>query len=316
MSEILWTKFFWNDWKADHTLRACSLEARGFWMELLCIAAKRGGYLALGDVPMTLQAIANNAGVPAKTAERLLAELEANGVLARDAKNRIYARRLVQQKRDNAAARKAGALGGNPTLSKQRRKSRGVKGWVNPSDNPLSQESKARESEVISHKPKASSGSAAATSASPEGGQLARAAAAMGTSVDALRRFPLWLFFEHAFATWVDDGCDAERDIWPIVTRRTVKLGRIPQTPSYFGDAVREARDKRLGVVRPKKGEPQTAPWVSPERYADRLEAYAENGHWPLHWGPKPAGAPPPPAPCELQAAHEGQTEPTARAAP
>lgn len=40
-------KFYTRDWQADPELRMCSLEARGLWIELLCIMhnAKRRGYL-------------------------------------------------------------------------------------------------------------------------------------------------------------------------------------------------------------------------------------------------------------------------------
>ena len=32
-----WSKFWWRDHQGDAALRACSLAARGYWMEMLCI---------------------------------------------------------------------------------------------------------------------------------------------------------------------------------------------------------------------------------------------------------------------------------------
>ena len=32
-----WSKFWWRDHQGDAALRACSLAARGYWMEVLCI---------------------------------------------------------------------------------------------------------------------------------------------------------------------------------------------------------------------------------------------------------------------------------------
>jgi hypothetical protein len=121
MGATVWSKFYWNDWRGDPALRACSLAARGLWIEMLCIAANHDpiGYVCLNGRPVTVADLARMVAVPEKQAADLLAELERNGVFNLDRRGRMYSRRMIKDAKRAAEGRKHGKMGGNPTLCKQ-----------------------------------------------------------------------------------------------------------------------------------------------------------------------------------------------------
>lgn len=132
--------FWWNDWENDLALKACSLQAQGLWMRMLCIAAKADpyGYVLIEGRTPSLGALANVVGRPEAEVTPLIEELERNGVFSRDTKQRIFSRRLVRDAKRSAEARKHGKKGGNPNLRKTKENSEGVKGGPNPGANPNS----------------------------------------------------------------------------------------------------------------------------------------------------------------------------------
>jgi hypothetical protein len=144
-----WSKFFWQDWETDARLKLCSLSAQGLWMRMLCIAAQHDpiGYVAVAGIGLDETAIARLTGASESEVQSLLGELTRTGVFSRDAKGRIYSRRMIRDARKAAAARKNGKLGGNPSLSKQSIN----QAWDNPSDKggdkPQSQKPYARKKE-------------------------------------------------------------------------------------------------------------------------------------------------------------------------
>ena len=93
-----WSKFWWRDHQGDAALRACSLAARGYWMELLCIAheAEQVGYVLLNGKQPTGRQIAIIAGCSEREARKLEAELEDAGVFSRLPDGTIYSRRMVK----------------------------------------------------------------------------------------------------------------------------------------------------------------------------------------------------------------------------
>jgi hypothetical protein len=101
-----WSKFCWADWSADKALHPCSLAAKGFWIEMLCImhCGTPVGHLTLGGKPATVRQMAANAYCTEKEARRYLAELEEAGVFSRTQDGTIYSRRMVK----DAAASEAG----------------------------------------------------------------------------------------------------------------------------------------------------------------------------------------------------------------
>src|SRR5437870_4537264 len=98
-----WLKFYPADWRADPALRMCSIAARGFWLEMLCVMheADPRGSLVVKDRPVTDRQMAALAGVDAKTAAALLNELELAGVFSRGPDRTIFSRRM---RRDEAKA--------------------------------------------------------------------------------------------------------------------------------------------------------------------------------------------------------------------
>jgi hypothetical protein len=98
-----WSKFAWRDWSGDKALHSCTIAARGFWVEVLCIMHEGDpvGHLTMNGRPATLRQIASSANVTEKEALKLLAELEEAGVFSRTPDGTIYCRRMV---RDTAAS--------------------------------------------------------------------------------------------------------------------------------------------------------------------------------------------------------------------
>ena len=111
-------QFYAGDWLRDPALRACSLAARGLWIDLLAYMhqAEPYGHLHINHQPVTPAIVARLVGESEKRVTPLMAELEAAGVFSRRADGVIYSRRMV---RDNEIRRKraeGGRLGGNPAL--------------------------------------------------------------------------------------------------------------------------------------------------------------------------------------------------------
>lgn len=115
-------QFYPADWRKDPALSACSLAARGLWIELICIAheSERYGHLAINDKPMTVQQIARMVGESPATISKLIAELESAAVFSRSEDGSIFSRRMVSDEHIRNVRAEAGRLGGNPNLLKQK----------------------------------------------------------------------------------------------------------------------------------------------------------------------------------------------------
>ena len=113
-----WSKFTWRDWQNDVALRACSLGARGFWIE--CLAAMHEGnpigHLTFNGKPATIKQMAVNANCSEKETRRFLDELEEAGVFSRSENGTIFSRRMVRDAQDAETSRNNGKKGGNPKL--------------------------------------------------------------------------------------------------------------------------------------------------------------------------------------------------------
>lgn len=90
-------------------------------MRMLCICAKGEppGYLTIAGNPLDVPGIARAVGIPETDADTLVAELDRWGVFSRDAKQRIYSRRLVKDEQRANILRKNGEKGGRPPTSNQ-----------------------------------------------------------------------------------------------------------------------------------------------------------------------------------------------------
>ena len=280
MSATIWSKFFWADWLSDAELRRCSPAARGLWMDMLCLAAQAEpqGYLAKDGEPLEPKRIARNASMSEKEAVRLIAELEGEGVFSRDARGRIYSRRMVREARFVKQARKSGLRGGNPTLCRTKEISRTLKGRdkapLTAPVHPISQSPDAR-----LHAP-------AVVQSGPQASRflIERAAAALKTPIERLMRKPAWLVFGDMVGELAAQGCEAERDVWPTIARIASRMAEPPASPAYFRQAILEARDERLA-----RGPSRTA--ASGLEWEDRLAVFAAEGAWSSRWGPKPGEA-------------------------
>lgn len=91
-------QFYPGDWRRDPSLNACSLAARGLWMEMLCIAheSDRYGHLSINGRAMTVEQIARIVGESPTFLKKILKELEEAGVFSRTADGTIYSRRMVK----------------------------------------------------------------------------------------------------------------------------------------------------------------------------------------------------------------------------
>jgi hypothetical protein len=104
-------QFYPADWLRDPSLRACSLAARGLWMDMISYMheARPYGHLTLPSVaedgckdtlrPILPNILARMVGGSANEVEGLLAELEAAGVFSRTQAGTIFSRRMVNDEK-------------------------------------------------------------------------------------------------------------------------------------------------------------------------------------------------------------------------
>jgi hypothetical protein len=97
-------QLFKGDWKRD--LSTCSLAARELWLEMMFLMdeAEPRGQLTRAGKPLTDKAVATFAGISLREYQKLLAELEENGILSRTSEGIIYNRRMVREGQDRKAA--------------------------------------------------------------------------------------------------------------------------------------------------------------------------------------------------------------------
>ena len=103
---------FWpQDFTDDEALNECSLEARGLWVYMLCMAHKGEpyGHLTVNERPATVGQIAKKSGIPPKKCEKLLSELETHRVFSRTDDGVIYSRRMVRDHRKSQQGQEAAA---------------------------------------------------------------------------------------------------------------------------------------------------------------------------------------------------------------
>jgi hypothetical protein len=123
VADTPWLKFYPQDWMGEPRLRACSLAARGLWMEMIALAHQATPYghvLINGNAP-DIATLARMVGATESECEALMAELDRNGVFSRTRKGIVYSRRMIKDAKRTAHARNIGKQGGNPKLLKTRR---------------------------------------------------------------------------------------------------------------------------------------------------------------------------------------------------
>lgn len=96
--KLPWIKFYPSDWLSDESLRGCTPEARGLWVDMICLMAKskRHGYLLAGDKPMAVEHLARIFGQSLEKTSALLVELANSGVYSIE-NEVIFSRRMVKE---------------------------------------------------------------------------------------------------------------------------------------------------------------------------------------------------------------------------
>lgn len=126
-------QFYPADWRKDAALQSCSPAARGLWIEMICLMheCEPYGHLAINGTALSDAQAARMVGFTPKEYRQCAGELEAAGVLSRNAAGVIYSRRMVKDEalRNTRAAggaagashgvkgRDFGGLGGRPKQS-------------------------------------------------------------------------------------------------------------------------------------------------------------------------------------------------------
>lgn len=95
------TIWYFSDWLAEPGLRLCGLAAKGLWMDMLAIASTSDepGFVLIGGEPADAALLARFCGASLGEVEGALGELEKRKVFSRDAKGRIYCRRMIRHQR-------------------------------------------------------------------------------------------------------------------------------------------------------------------------------------------------------------------------
>ena len=108
-------QFYTGDYMKDHALRACSLAARGLWMDMLCLmhdSSMRGHLVLAEGIAMDDQQIARICGATPDEVDALTAELERTGVVSRGAVGEYVSRRMVRDEATRQAMSEGGRKGG------------------------------------------------------------------------------------------------------------------------------------------------------------------------------------------------------------
>lgn len=105
---------------------------------MLSVAARAGGYLKIGSIACGVEQIAAISGSVPSEAQKLVDELEKNGVFSRARDGTIYNRRMVRDEKRRETNRKNGKIGGAVSVRKQRENFRSPKRLSSdtPSDTP------------------------------------------------------------------------------------------------------------------------------------------------------------------------------------
>jgi DNA-binding Lrp family transcriptional regulator len=258
VSGTTWSKFYWSDWSSDHCLRACSIAARGLWMELLCIAAGHDpiGYVAVNGRSLSAEEIARIAGLAAPEVETLLRELERNGVFSRDRKGAIYSRRMIRDQKRAKTARKNGKNGGNPNLIKTATS----ESPVNP---PLNRMVNTHEPEASYQKPEYNLPAAQPTTPARERGAalsretLDKIEHELRKSADLLDSPAPSLSDLSPIVGLIDQGADLETEILPAIR---AKPKRDARSWAWFIPQIQDFRARRRAAASAPMPEISTGP--------------------------------------------------------
>lgn len=115
-------QFYPGDWRKDTGVQSLDYEARGVWMEILCLMheSERRGILTLNGKAMPDEALSRLLGIEVVLLKQILSKLEAHGVASREQDSgALLSRRMVRDENIRKVRSEAGKQGGNPLLLKQ-----------------------------------------------------------------------------------------------------------------------------------------------------------------------------------------------------
>lgn len=118
--KLPWFKFYPADWRAEPALRMVSLEARGLWIECMCLMheAEPYGHLIVRGAALETAQLAAIVGASEQSVRACLHELEEAGVLSVKPDGTVYCRRMVRDAKNRERAKNHGKRGGSPLLKK------------------------------------------------------------------------------------------------------------------------------------------------------------------------------------------------------
>ena len=133
MTKLPHMPLYYKDWMADANLARCSLQAKGTWIELLCLMwdCEERGKLASVGTPWTLTDICQAVRGSASAVEESISELTAKNVLKLDDNGCYYNSRMVKDEVIRKIRAKSGSKGGSKTSSKSE-----AKGVAKAKQNP------------------------------------------------------------------------------------------------------------------------------------------------------------------------------------
>ena len=114
-----WVKWYGRDWLGDPLLRMVGPDARGVWMDLLCVMMETDpyGHLAVNGRPMRDEEAARLIGMDNGTYKGILYRLLEAGIPSKTPDGMLFSRRLVREHEMFKIASNAGKKGGgNPSL--------------------------------------------------------------------------------------------------------------------------------------------------------------------------------------------------------
>ena len=114
---------YWNDLRNDEKLRACRLDAKGLWLDMLCICgADPKGELRIDGIALDEQMLADAIGKPLAEVKKALENLEQWTVFSRTRKGVIFNRRMKRDKELREKRSKSGKMGAEAKKKKAKKK--------------------------------------------------------------------------------------------------------------------------------------------------------------------------------------------------
>ena len=147
-------QFYPSDWLTDPSLRLCSWETRGVWMDMLCLMflSPQPGFLIVGKRSLTKKEVQIMVKLTPKKFEKVWNELLDYNILKVNENGCYFNSRMVKDEALRQIRRENGHKGGNPTLIKK------VEALDNQNNN-----------QVSNQKTTPSSASSSSSSSSPSG---------------------------------------------------------------------------------------------------------------------------------------------------